>query len=346
MTASLIDRAEGRWRDILILNGIPESFLTGKHGPCPFCGGRDRFRWTNVKDTGCYFCNQCGPGWGSHFLMKWHKCGYPEAFKMIEAVLGESRRQLTKPPPSESKTFDQVKQIWGASIPIDATILTDAEDDTVRKYLKARDIDPAALAIGDLRQSTHGNMIAIMRDPRGFPVQMQATLLTRDGDKRKDKHDRSRLFLRGHIPDGTCVRLMKVGPDHRSLGIAEGIETALSAALLFGMPVWASLNSALLKKWMPPIGVPDHITIFGDADDNYAGQAAAYQLAHTLCIKYKKSVTVAIPRASIGWDRDSYDWNDDWRIKASRTDGRAKEVATQETRQHVPGSGDGQAASV
>ena len=34
--SGLAMRARGRWRGILASLGIPESFLSGKHGPCPF----------------------------------------------------------------------------------------------------------------------------------------------------------------------------------------------------------------------------------------------------------------------------------------------------------------------
>jgi len=44
------------------------------------------------------------------------------------------------------------------------------------------------------------------------------------------------------------VQLMPAGG---VLGIAEGIETALSAAVLDGVPVWAALNTSLLARFEP-----------------------------------------------------------------------------------------------
>ena len=49
--ASAISRCQGRWRTILSEVGIPASALTGKNGPCPICGGKDRFRFDD-KETG------------------------------------------------------------------------------------------------------------------------------------------------------------------------------------------------------------------------------------------------------------------------------------------------------
>ncbi|VTM37715.1 Zinc binding domain / DNA primase [Klebsiella quasipneumoniae] len=53
----------GKWEFILQSLGIriPEG---GKHGPCPKCGGKDRFRFDNKDERGTWFCNHCGSGDG------------------------------------------------------------------------------------------------------------------------------------------------------------------------------------------------------------------------------------------------------------------------------------------
>ena len=59
-----IERARGRWREILPLFGIAPHFLVNKHGPCPICGGKDRFRFDDKDGSGSYFCNVCRAGNG------------------------------------------------------------------------------------------------------------------------------------------------------------------------------------------------------------------------------------------------------------------------------------------
>jgi putative DNA primase/helicase len=86
------------------------------------------------------------------------------------------------------------------------------------------------------------------------------------------------------------------------LGIAEGIETALSATALFGVPCWAAVNAGMLAAWQPPPETK-RIIVFGDNDPNYAGQAAAYALAARLGSD-ERAVEVQIP-AEVGAD-----WND------------------------------------
>jgi len=50
--------AKGREKEILVaLTGIPEGMLDGRHGPCPKCGGDDRFRYDNQQDYA--YCNRC-----------------------------------------------------------------------------------------------------------------------------------------------------------------------------------------------------------------------------------------------------------------------------------------------
>lgn len=49
----------GRWVEVLSqVTGIDREFLTGKHGPCPKCGGKDRFRMLD-EATGGLICNSC-----------------------------------------------------------------------------------------------------------------------------------------------------------------------------------------------------------------------------------------------------------------------------------------------
>ena len=54
-----------------------------------------------------------------------------------------------------------------------------------------------------------------------------------------------------------------LGPAGFVLGIAEGIETGLSAMELFGVPVWCSLSASRLDRlWLPSESLEIHL--FGD----------------------------------------------------------------------------------
>jgi putative DNA primase/helicase len=107
-------------------------------------------------------------------------------------------------------------------------------------------------------------LLAKIDGPDGKGVGLQQTYLTESGEKARATPVRKTLG--SPLPAGACVRLSSPKTSAASpLGIAEGIETALSAGKLFGVPVWAALNTALLTKWEPPAGV-DTVMIFADAD--------------------------------------------------------------------------------
>src|SRR5207248_5501956 len=65
-----IERARHRWREILPQLGIDTRFLTNKHGACPLCGGKDRYRFDDRDGSGSYICGQCGAGVGVILLRK------------------------------------------------------------------------------------------------------------------------------------------------------------------------------------------------------------------------------------------------------------------------------------
>jgi phage/plasmid primase-like uncharacterized protein len=82
--------ATGHWILILQAAGISPQFLQNKHGPCPICGGKDRFRLDNIDGRGTYFCNQCGAGDGLNLLKKFTGFATSEALSFIEKYLGWS----------------------------------------------------------------------------------------------------------------------------------------------------------------------------------------------------------------------------------------------------------------
>jgi putative DNA primase/helicase len=84
-----IGRARGRWREILPLFGIDTRFLTNKHGPCPLCRGRDRFRFDDKDGSGSYYCNQCGPGCGILLIRKLRGWDHKTACDEVDKIIGD-----------------------------------------------------------------------------------------------------------------------------------------------------------------------------------------------------------------------------------------------------------------
>jgi P4 family phage/plasmid primase-like protien len=86
------DAARGRWAEILAtVGGFDADSLDGSHHPCPKCGGRDRFRFSDQDGDGSIICNQCarrtcGDGLASiGWLTGWT---FPEVVRRVAQHLG------------------------------------------------------------------------------------------------------------------------------------------------------------------------------------------------------------------------------------------------------------------
>src|SRR6516225_8926134 len=93
-----IERARGRWQEILPQLGVDARFLCNKHGPCPICGGRDRFRFDDRDGSGSYYCNQCGAGVGLILVRKLKGWDYATACREVDKIIGN----VAAAPPSRS----------------------------------------------------------------------------------------------------------------------------------------------------------------------------------------------------------------------------------------------------
>lgn len=71
---------------------------------------------------------------------------------------------------------------------------------------------------------------------------------------------------------------IRMFPTSSTLGIAEGIETALACHQITKCNTWATMNTTFMKKFRVPAGVKNLI-IFADSDANAAGHAAAFECA-------------------------------------------------------------------
>ena len=309
------DAANGMWRGILMHLGVPDSYLNGKPGPCPFCGtGTDRFVFDNKQGRGSFICRACGAGDGMEFAMKFTGQTFSEVAARIDSIIGNEKLGSDRPKPelSDDDRRAALRRVAAASQEIQPGDLVDL-------YLRSRGLGddryPSALRFAPRLNDGEGGvrpcMVASVRDIEGRAATLHRTFLRPDGLAKAEMGAKARKLMPGGLPEGAAVRLAEFsgGP----LGVAEGIETALSAAILFEMPVWALLNAGNLAKWTPPEGC-DEVAVFADNDASFTGQAAGYALANRVKVRLQIEATVHVPPLT------GQDWNDVLLLKHRKGD--------------------------
>ncbi len=117
-----LERARGRWPEILNRFGIDRTFLRNRHGPCPVCGGKDRFRFDDKAGSGSWFCNQCDPqaGAGINLLMNFRDWDFRTAATEIDRLIGTDYDPAPPPPKPTSpplSPWEELHRQWEKTIP-------------------------------------------------------------------------------------------------------------------------------------------------------------------------------------------------------------------------------------
>jgi putative DNA primase/helicase len=294
------------WPAILEQLGIDGKYLRNKHGPCPVCGGKDRYRFDNKHARGGYFCNGCGAGDGFTLLQRVHGWDFKTARARVIEAAGLERTPVTSiAVPRYRVDAPAIARPSGRVLRLkrEACALADCPD--VIEYLRGRALWPAAArtslrAHAGLEYFEEGRkvgrypaLLAAVRDIDGDLVTIHTTYL--EAGRKLTAREPRKLLSPMNGRDGCAVRLQRITGD--VLGIAEGIESALSAGTLHGLPVWAALNTAMLAKFTPPAEVT-RLVIFADPDD--PGLTAAERLTERL----KDRLTIELRTPADG------DWND------------------------------------
>jgi putative DNA primase/helicase len=294
----------GKWSGVLTYLGIDANYLTGKHCACPICEtGKDKFYFDDLEGRGTYYCNNCGAGNGWTLLKLKYGWGFAEAAKQVEKIVRNVKAHKIKSNGDQEKNRTRLNKLREHFTALNT-------NDPVSAYLRNRGIADSIInrisnQLGwipdceyweDGKPYKYDAMAAIVCND-GRPVTYQMTYL-KNGKKAEITSPRKKLPSVSTTTGG-AVKLF----NHSGiLGVAEGVETALSCTELFDIPTWAALSCNGLKSFVVPDGV-NELHVFADNDSNFVGQKAAATLAERLA---RKGLTVVIHTP----EQSGTDWND------------------------------------
>lgn len=238
------------------------------------------------------------PGRSRLLLHCFAGCSAADVLKALAAArLLEPGAAATAGPTSSASggagLADAALRIWGGALELAGT--------PAQRYLAARSLVELSAELRYHPRAPQGPkpftlfrpaLVAAVRDGSGL-VAVHRTFLDLRG---RDVADRplSRAGL-GRFGQG-AVRL---GGLAARLGLAEGIETALSASILFGMPCWAALGTERFAL----VELPQTVTELHLFLDNDAGGRRAETLARG-AYGETRSIEAHVP------PRPGDDWND------------------------------------
>lgn len=268
---ALVERLGGRW--------------TGNGGLCHCPAHDDRSPSLSVRQGRTRLLFHCFAG-----------CSAAEVLRALEMLglrgAGAESSQSSKPDDPERSTAAAARRIWAASRSIAGT--------AAASYLAERGLQCLSPQLRFNARTPQGAspltnyrpaLIAAVRDETGL-VGIHRTFLDPPSVcAAVPKRERAGL---GRFGTG-AVRLGGVGP---RLGLAEGIETALSASDLFGIPCWATLGTERFKQ-VSVTGPVEELHLFLDHDEG--GERAELLARETFA---HLPIMVHVP------PRAGDDWND------------------------------------
>lgn len=310
--ASVKAAARFKWPVIYRLLGMP--IKNAKHGPCPICGGKDRFRCDDKTGHGDYFCNAHGAGDGFSLVGLKFGLSSRETLHLIAQTIGMTDSSVGKShlptipqtrtacPPSDA-TKRRFNEIWGDTVPLRE--VPAAVRYFAKRGLRLCDDIPdlrahASLAYWQVvedkpvHSADFPALVAIIRSPEGLAHGLQIKYISEDGNKAPVPDNRK---IRSLFNGATAYGAIRLAEATDTLAIAEGLETALAVSQnLPDVPVWCVLSAGGIERFTPP-PVVHEVLIFSDNDLNQRGQTAATKAANRLTAS-GVNVKVLIPPIS------------------------------------------------
>lgn len=311
-----------------------------RHVDCPVHHGKNDFRLDrDFSENGSGICT-CGSfsdgfaliAWANNWTLKETLVKVAEHLGLDPNASAGSPHATTAPRATEPRKAkkpnpfyrDLLRKTWAETLPAD-----DPQAEPLRLYLKKRWILPSVIpeAIrfhpalpyfvygADNRRRCIGTppaMVAMVTDTAGKQVTLHRTYLDMNGNKSPVQD--VKMLMPSAIEGAAVGGAIRLFPVAQTLGITEGIETALAVHLATGMQVWACISTSFLKQVVLPPEV-ERVVIWADLDKvnpktgKRPGETAALELAERLR-QEGRHCEILLPQGQIGPDGKGIDWCD------------------------------------
>lgn len=270
--SDVVAAACGHWPELLAAMGI-DTPSRGKHGPCPACGGKDRFRLDDQTGRGTWICSQCGNGDGLDLVCRVLSTTPKAAAELLAPLVGLSaggldpvererihQQQQAKADQDRKRSEQQRQKATRRA----AAIAGDVAQG-VSPYLTAKGLEWPQATINRtlIREGGEnypaGSLVVVLTDEAGALVNVQ--LIRADGTKR---------YLHGGQKAGAFHRI----DGGELVAICEGYATGLSVHLAIGATVYCAMDCGNLAA-VAQIARRQHpkarILLCGDNDEHTQG---------------------------------------------------------------------------
>lgn len=247
----------------------------------------------------------------------------PARYQQIQDRKQKLERQQKR---QSSRAEGKIESVWNGSIP-----LLSPGTEPARAYLKSRGLVIRwnnVLAQDSIRfhpnleywgedenedpelKGSYPAIICAIRDLDGNIKTLHRTYLTKSGKKLSRHGDaRKMMSVPSSTNGGVTGSSIQLGePVNGVLGVAEGLETAVSAYRGSHIPCWSAVNATLLEKIELPEDVHT-VIIWADRDKSFTGQKVASTLAERLRAEGRK-VHIMVPQMPVPTRAKGIDWND------------------------------------
>lgn len=285
----------GAWRSTL--EGYGCQLPSGRHhGPCPVCGGKDRFRFDDKDGRGTWFCGQCDPQSGGGLLLLARYLGKP-TIEVARELLGQDMPRTIAPVRKHSATSDQLAEEARLRAKRGAVLLMNSAMQALHPYMDKKGLSGEWPVNADIMMGAAGERIepcSLLLVPvykNGELVNVQK--ITADGKKRP---------IYGGDMGGVCHVISGPG---KLVAVVEGFATGVTVNRMTNATVYVAFNTGNLASIAQQARAehPDAtLVIFADHDevDSVHGWQPGTKYAEDAAIPV--NAKIAMPPELGDWD--------------------------------------------